>query len=150
MPIRPMTESDLPAVLQLQSTLAFQTWNEKQFLSELHASYALCIVDEEGGALAGYAIFHLMGSDSELLSIAVAPQFQRQGMASLLLTEGLSKLIAQDDVCFLEVRQGNTPARTLYEKHGFIEYGERKNYYGDGETAILYKWQSPKGINPCC
>lgn len=150
MPIRPMTEADLPAVLQLQSTLAFQTWNEKQFLSELHASYALCIVDEEGGTLAGYAIFHLMGSDSELLSIAVAPQFQRQGLASRLLTEGLSKLIAQDDACFLEVRQGNTPARALYEKYGFTEYGERKNYYGDGETAILYKWQSPKGNNPCC
>ena len=150
MPIRPMTEADLPAVLQLQSTLAFQTWNEKQFLSELHASYALCLVDEESGTLAGYAIFHLMGSDSELLSIAVAPQFQRQGLASRLLTEGLSKLGTQDDACFLEVRQGNAPARTLYEKHGFIEYGERKNYYNDGETAILYKWQPPKGNNPCC
>ena len=150
MPIRPMTKADLPAVLQLQSTLAFQTWNEKQFLSELYASYALCLVDEEGGTLAGYAIFHLLGSDSELLTIAVNPKFQRQGMASRLLAEGLNKLVAADDACFLEVRQGNTPARTLYEKHGFIEYGERKNYYGNGETAILYKWQHPKGNNPCC
>ena len=145
-----MTEADIPAVLQLQSVLAFQTWNEKQFLSELHASYALCLVDEENGTLAGYAIFHLMGSDSELLSIAVAPQFQRQGLASRLMTEGLSKLTQPEDTCFLEVRQGNAPARTLYEKQGFAEYGERKNYYGDGETAILYKWQPPKGNNPCC
>ena len=150
MPIRAMTEADLPAVLQLQSALAFQTWNKKQFLSELHASYALCLVDEKNGMLAGYAIFHLMGSDSELLSIATSPQFQRQGIASHLLTEGLNKLVAPDDACFLEVRQGNSPARTLYEKHGFVEYGERKNYYGDGETAILYRWQPQTGSKPCC
>ena len=150
MPIRPMTEADLPHVLALQSALAFQSWNENQFLSELRANYALCLVDEENGAFAGYAIFHLMESDSELLTIAVDPQFQRQGIASRLLTEGLSKLIAPDDACFLEVRQGNSPARTLYEKHCFVEYGERKKYYGDGETAILYKWQPQKGSKPCC
>ena len=150
MPIRPMTEADLPAVLQLQSVLAFQTWNERQFLSEVRANYALCLVNEEGGSLAGYAIFHLMGGDSELLSIAVAPQFQRQGLASRLLTAGLNKLTSLGDACFLEVRQGNSPARTLYEKHGFVEYGERKKYYDDGETAILYKWQPQTGSKPCC
>ena len=144
MPIRPMTETDLSEVLKLQATLAFQDWNEKQFLSELHASYALCLVDEEDGSLAGYAIFHLMGSDSELLSIAVAPQFQRRGLASRLLTEGLKKLSQADDACFLEVRQGNSSAQALYQKHGFVEFGKRKNYYSDGETAILYKWQPQK------
>ena len=136
-----MTEADLPAVLQLQSALAFQTWNEKQFLSELRASYALCLVDEEGGSLAGYAIFHLMGGDSELLTIAVDPKFQRKGIASTLLHEGLDKLSRENgDHCFLEVRQGNDRARTLYEKHGFQAYGQRERYYDDGETAILYKW----------
>ena len=47
MPIRAMTEADLPHVLSLQSALSFQTWNEKQFLSELRANYALCLVDEQ-------------------------------------------------------------------------------------------------------
>ena len=47
MPIRPMTEADLQNVLALQNTLGFQKWNEKQFLSELRANYALCLVVEE-------------------------------------------------------------------------------------------------------
>ena len=141
MPIRPMTEADLPNVLTLQNTLGFQRWNEKQFLSELRASYALCLVDEEASTFAGYAIFHLMGSDSELLTIAVDPLFQRKGIASSLLHEGLDKLNRENgDHCFLEVRQGNDRARALYEKLGFQAYSQRERYYDDGETAILYKW----------
>ncbi len=141
MPIRPMTEADLPHVLALQSALSFQSWNEKQFLSELQASYALCLVDEENGAFAGYAIFHLMEADSELLTIATAPEFQRKGIASAFLRYGLGKLNRdKGDQCFLEVREGNTGARKLYERHGFQAYNKREHYYDDGETAILYKW----------
>lgn len=141
MPIRPMNEADLPNVLALQNTLGFQKWNEKQFRSELRASYALCLVYEDAETFAGYAIFHLMGSDSELLTIAVDPKFQRKGIASSLLHEGLDKLNRENgDHCFLEVRQGNFGARSLYEKHGFQAYGQRERYYDDGETAILYRW----------
>ena len=141
MPIRPMTEADLPNVLAIQNALDFQKWNEKQFLSELRASYALCLVAEDTGSLAGYAIFHLMGSDSELLTIAVDPNFQRKGIASALILEGLHKLNRENgDHCFLEVREGNDRARVLYEKHGFQAYSQRERYYDDGEAAILYKW----------
>ena len=141
MPIRPMTEADLPSVLALQGTLGFQKWNERQFLSELRASYALCLVYEDAETFAGYTIFHLMGSDSELLTIAVDPKFQRKGIASTLLNEGLGKLNQENgDHCFLEVREGNSAAKALYEKHGFQPYGQRERYYDDGETAILYKW----------
>ena len=141
MPIRPMTEADLPKVLALQNNLGFQKWNEKQFLSELRANYAMCLIAENAGTFAGYAIFHLMGSDSELLTIAVEPNFQRKGIASSLLHEGLDKLNRESgDHCFLEVREGNSSARSLYEKHGFHAYSQRERYYDDGETAILYKW----------
>ncbi len=141
MPIRPMTEADLSNVLALQNTLGFQKWNEKQFLSELRANYAVCLIAEDTGTFAGYAIFHLMGSDSELLTIAVDPKFQRRGIASSLLYEGLHKLNRENgDHCFLEVREGNDRARALYEKHGFQAYSQRERYYDDGETAILYKW----------
>ena len=88
MPIRKMTESDLPQVLALQRELAFQDWNEKQFSAELRAGYALCVVytaepkdcaapdcaapdciAPEADKILGYAVFHMMGADSELLSI---------------------------------------------------------------------------------
>jgi ribosomal-protein-alanine N-acetyltransferase len=152
MQIRKMTENDLPKVLELQRELAFQDWNEKQFLSEIRASYACCVVCESlrttdgsvpdgtpNGTLLGYAIFHLVGPDSELLSIATRESEQRKGIGSQLLNAGLAQLTS-DDQCFLEVRNGNAKARAFYEKHGFKLYNVRKKYYADGEDAALYKF----------
>ena len=140
MPIRKMTENDLPQVLELQRVLAFQDWNEKQFLAEIRASYAYCVVYECEGKIQGYAIFHLMGPDSELLSIATRETEQRRGIGSQLLHAGLDQLTASDDQCFLEVRDGNVKARAFYEKHGFKLYNVRKKYYSDGEDAALYRF----------
>ena len=137
-----MKEADLPQVLALQQELKFQDWNAKQFLSEICADYALCIVYETDIAdkIAGYAIFHLLGADSELLSIATAPDFQRSGIGTSLLQAGCKKLnFEAGDQIFLEVREGNEHARAFYEKHLFEAYSIRKKYYSDGENAILYK-----------
>ena len=140
MQLRKMTENDLPQVLELQRELAFQDWNEKQFLSEIRASYAYCVVYEDEAKLLGYAIFHLLGPDSELLSIATRVSEQRKGIGSQLLKAGLDKLTENGDQCFLEVRDGNAKARAFYEKHGFKLYSVRKKYYSDGEDAALYKF----------
>lgn len=140
MHLRKMTETDLQQVLELQQELAFQDWNEKQFLSEIRANYAYCVVCEDEESLLGYAIFHLMGPDSELLSIATRESEQHKGIGSQLLHAGLDKLQEPDDQCFLEVRNGNVKARAFYEKHGFHLYNVRKNYYSDGEDAALYRF----------
>lgn len=151
MPVREMKIDDLPQVLQIQKALAFQDWNERQFIAEITANYALCVVYEEaqfntnedprlrGDDILGYAIFHLMGPDSELLSIATNDSHQRAGIGTALLNAGLAHLDFENgDKMFLEVREGNTKARRFYEKHGFEPYAERKKYYADGENAILY------------
>lgn len=149
MEIRKMTEADIPEVLALQQELAFQSWNEKEFSAEIRASYAHCVVcvSTEDSKLLGYAVFHLMGPDSELLSIATRESKQRSGIGTALLNSGLSMLTEQDDCCFLEVRKGNQKARSFYEKHGFELYGTRKKYYADGEDAILYKKMMPSKEN---
>ena len=151
MPVREMKIDDLPQVLQIQKALAFQDWNERQFIAEITANYALCVVYEEaqfntnedprlrGDDILGYAIFHLMGPDSELLSIATNDSHQRAGIGTALLNAGLAHLDFENgDKMFLEVREGNTKARRFYVKHGFEPYAERKKYYADGENAILY------------
>ncbi len=135
-----MKDSDLPQVLAIQKALAFQEWNERQFLAEIHASYALCVVYEQANSIAGYAIFHLMGPDSELLSIAASPELQRTGIGSALLQAAFERLdFANGDRMFLEVREGNEKACRFYEKHGFEAYANRDKYYSDGENAILYR-----------
>lgn len=143
MPIRKMTEGDIPQVLALQQELAFQDWNEKQYLSEIRASYALCCVytaDETPDKILGYAVFHMLGPDSELLSIATQGQSQGKGIGGQLLQEAFGQLdFSSGDQVFLEVREGNSRARRFYEHHGFESYSIRKNYYSDGENAVLYR-----------
>ena len=142
-----MKVDDLPQVLEIQKALAFQDWNERQFCAEIAAGYALCVVYEDAAQfntfnapILGYAIFHLMGPDSELLSIATSAAHQRSGIGTALLDAGLAHFdFAKGDKMFLEVREGNAKARRFYEKHGFEPYAERKKYYADGENAILYQ-----------
>lgn len=149
MPIRKMDIVDIPAVLEIQGQLAFQDWNERQYAQEIKAPYTYAIVYEEQGCIEGYAVFHLLGADSELLSIAVCEQAQRKGIGSKLIQAGLSLLdLDKSDCCFLEVRENNIKARTFYEKHGFTLFGIRKKYYADGENAALYRTEKRSDIDP--
>lgn len=140
MSIRKMNSADIPAVLRIQAELAFQDWNERQYEQEIKAPYTYAVVYESEGTIEGYAVFHLLGADSELLSIAVSNSVQRKGVGSKLLHAGLSQLdLGKSDCCFLEVRENNIKARNFYEKHGFNLFGIRKKYYADGENAALYR-----------
>lgn len=151
MPIRKMEIADIPAVLAIQEELRFQEWNQRQFESEIHATYAACFVYESdddnctasGEAckkILGYSIFHILGPDSELLSIATTGSQQQKGIGQKLLDAGFDLLdFSNGDCCFLEVREGNAKARKFYEKNKFKSYSVRKKYYSDGEDAVLYK-----------
>ena len=149
MSIRNMETEDIPKVLALQDSLAFQEWNASVFQSEIKAPYSYAIVYEEGSEIVGYAVFHLMGEDSELLSIAVSEKVQQKGIGGKLLESGLSRLdLDKQDRCFLEVREKNIKARRFYEKHGFALFGIRKKYYADGENAALYRTEDRSDIDP--
>ena len=145
MPIRKMNSADIPAVLRIQGELAFQDWNERQYEQEIKAPYTYAVVYENESGILGYAVFHLLGADSELLSIAVSESAQRSGIGYQLLQAGLVQLsLDKEDCCFLEVRENNIKARRFYENHGFNLFGIRKKYYADGENAALYRTQGAK------
>ena len=75
----------------------------------------------------------------QVATIAVHPDFQRQGLARRLLAYGLLQAEKEGaDHAFLEVRAGNHPAQALYRQFGFEVVGERKGYYRDNsEDALL-------------
>ena len=71
--------------------------------------------------------------------MAVAPEHRRRGIAAGLI-EALLVKARERELSFvtLEVRESNTPAIALYEKYGFAQVGQRKNYYDlPRENAIL-------------
>lgn len=138
--IVPMAKEHLPAVAALEKTcFSADPWSEDLFRAALdNPAVAILLAQGEDGAVLGYAVLSTVLDEGNLDNIAVAPDARRQGVADALLAaltgfgrEHLARLM-------LEVRASNVPAVALYEKHGFVSVGRRKNYYtGPKEDAIL-------------
>ena len=88
----------------------------------------------------GFLAANHVGSEWELENIVVVEVARRQGLGTLLLEEFVTRARAGHGIAiFLEVRESNQNARSLYRRLGFEEKGVRKDYYADpGEDAILY------------
>lgn len=75
----------------------------------------------------------------EILKLAVTPAFRRQGWAERLIGALVAKTGPQAKV-WLELRESNQPAQTLYLKQGFVEIGRRKAYYSNPvEDGLLFE-----------
>ena len=93
--------------------------------------------------IVGFAGIMLVADEAELLNIAVSESFRGQGIGQELLAKVLSKASQKGTQrMLLEVRKSNTSAINLYHKNGFVELGERKNYYSNPkEDAIIMERQ---------
>ena len=92
----------------------------------------------------GFCIFSCNEKEAEIITMAILPKYQNQGIGFLILTEleGILSEISCNKV-FLEVASNNLIAIHLYDKLGFKSFGIRKNYYSISENkkvnAILMK-----------
>jgi ribosomal-protein-alanine N-acetyltransferase len=80
-----------------------------------------------------------------LLNVAVAQEWQGQGLGRFLLNQSVacSRGLGMESM-LLEVRPSNTRALELYERYGFEQIGRRKGYYPAGsqqrEDAIVMRY----------
>lgn len=100
---------------------------------------------DDGGEAAGLLCFQRVADEAELLRIAVLPARRRGGLARWLLARWLAALEAGGvRRAVLEVRAGNTAARSLYAAAGWREVGRRAGYYrAPAEDGVLYAWEAP-------
>ena len=88
------------------------------------------------GEPAGFYLERRVVDEAELLLLAVADAFQRQGLGTQLLNQFIDNHRGGDVArLHLEVRDGN-PAVTIYEKFGFRAVGRRKDYYRGADGAV--------------
>ena len=71
----------------------------------------------------------------DLLNIIVKPEYQNQGIGSVLLKYIIDN--KQDKKIMLEVRSKNINAIKLYQKYDFKIINIRKNYYKDDDAIIM-------------
>ena len=136
-----MNESHVKAVAELERLCFSDPWSENSVASELKNKLALWMVAEEDGFVAGYIGSQTCGDESDVMNVAVHPDFRRHGIAETLVSALVEELKAIESRCLtLEVRVSNDPAIGLYEKLGFIEVGRRKNYYRNPrEDALIMR-----------
>ncbi len=138
--IRAMEMRDIEAVTILEAENFSEPWSANSFIEEIRKETSLYIVAYEGETLVGICGLVTSFDEGEVLNVSVAKEYRKQGIAyqmlQHLLNEGESKGIKHFT---LEVREGNVPARTLYEKLGFVCEGIRPNFYRNpAENAAIY------------
>jgi len=141
--IRPMTTSDLAAVLEIEKDLfPIDAWTEESFLGELaevsiSRDVSVAISDSE---IVGYASFRYVGKQGDVNTVAVSKAHQGKGIGTTLM-DWLESQAALRNVreIFLEVRSDNEAAIKMYDARGYERIDIRRNYYGNTIDANIMR-----------
>ncbi|MGM9550267.1 MAG: ribosomal protein S18-alanine N-acetyltransferase [Faecousia sp.] len=125
-----MRPQHVAQVAALEKLCFSDPWSEASIASELQNELSLWLVALEGEQVAGYVGSQTVLGETDMMNIAVHPDFRHQGIAAGLIAGLIGELRLRGSRCLtLEVRASNAPARNLYGKLGFRQVGLRKNYY---------------------
>jgi [ribosomal protein S18]-alanine N-acetyltransferase len=128
--IRPATRHDLPAILATEDDSFSTPWSRRAFEALLGRETVSFQVLEAEGEVVGHGVLWWVGPEAEVANLAVAPAFRgRRGGVLLLDALLAAALVRGVDTVFLEVRESNMPARSLYRGRGFVSVGRRPRYY---------------------
>ena len=134
-----MTAAHLDGVCAIENACFAHPWSRQSIEAELDNETSLFYVAVEDGQVVGYIGMSFVLDEGYIYNVAVKADCRKNGVGSALI-QTLVTHCRKNNFAFLtlEVRQSNAPARSLYEKFGFIKVGERKNYYSDPtENAVL-------------
>lgn len=111
----------------------FETpWDEAALCDLMNGDGARTFVVKKTprGRAAGFVLGRIAADESEILTLAVLPEWRRQG-AGRALVEALIETLRRDGArrLFLEAAVSNRPALALYRDLGFVETGRRPDYY---------------------
>ena len=82
--------------------------------------------------------FAIVVDEAEIANLAVEPAARRSGAGRLLLDSALGEAAARGvRTVYLEVRESNEAARSLYASRGFDEIGRRRAYYAHPREDAL-------------
>jgi len=147
--IRRAVLDDVAGILRIERASFSDPWTEESFTTALSLDRMRVLVAEtpasENGdgasELAGYVVALVIGPEAEIADLAVAPDWRQRGIGRALLARSVAELVAVGvRTLYLEVRESNAAARTLYETHGFRSVGRRRGYYRQPvEDALLLR-----------
>ena len=143
--VRKIPNNKIEQVEKLINTIGYQSFGNDtaSFLATIKERrnsslyHAFTVADDE--LVLGFALLSVVGSEAEILQIAVEKTTRKKGLGTVLM-EGILSWCKDNEVrsMYLEVRESNRSAVKLYEKTGFEGIGKRKDYYENPfEDALI-------------
>ena len=133
-----MNEGHVSQVAGLETVCFCDPWSENSIASELKNPLSLWLVAMDGEAVAGYIGSQAVMGEADIMNVAVAPDYRRQGIAENLINRLVADLAERGNHSLaLEVRESNQAAITLYQKLGFTQVGFRPGYYRNPKEGAL-------------
>ena len=140
--VKEATEQDFTSAADLEALWSGAPWSARAFSEFCAQASAHLFVLRKRDDFVGYLALRLAADMCEIDTFAVAPEYRRRGAGRALLSFALD-FAAKNGAAqvFLEVRESNESARSLYESLGFAVCGIRKRFYQNPtEDAILYQY----------
>jgi len=142
--IRPMTDNDLPAVMEIENLCFKNPWKEKDLMYELHDNpvcniWVIELSNESSGlkSVCGYCDFWITFDSATISKIAVHPGIQHHQLGTAMMDEIINECYAKKvRTLTLEVRKSNEKAINFYKKNKFEISHTKPGYYSDGEDAL--------------
>ncbi|MEH6357340.1 MAG: ribosomal protein S18-alanine N-acetyltransferase [Pseudomonadales bacterium] len=124
-----MCAADLDSVLTIEKAICEVPWSRRNFQDCLDSDNE-CWIMSVDGQHAGHSVMSEVAGEAELLNISVDSKYQGLGLGRELLRYMLNKAAELNtQAVFLEVRESNSVAQSLYLSEGFNEVGLRAAYY---------------------
>ena len=150
--LRPMTDKDIPMVLDIENKCFKHPWAEKDFMYEMHGNkfantWVLELSNDSLGLryVCGFVDWWITFDTGTICQIAVHPELQREGLGSMMMKEVLKEAqVKKVTSLTLEVRKSNEKAINFYKKFGFEVSHTKEGYYVDGEDALYMIWEEDK------
>jgi len=103
---------------------------------------AVTVLAEAEGKLAGFCIAQLEQRTGYVVTLDVAPEWRRRGLARRLMAEVESRLLSAGAVRMeLHVFPGNAEAIRFYEAIGYTRVRTVEDFYAQGLHALVYRKQ---------
>ncbi len=131
--IAPMGLYDVSDVYEInEEAFGVEAWSFTALAALPTDEKARYLVARDGDKVLGYMGAYLILDEISINQVAVRGECRRQGVADALVAEFVALAAARRmESMTLEVRESNTAAISLYQKHGFFPEGRRKAFYTD-------------------
>ena len=163
--IRPIEKNDIPAIAAIEKICFTDPWNESMLTDMVNNNFDETFVledaahhaasdtstatiksaDGKASDIIGYVNIRTLADESELMRICIIPEKRGYGFSKLIMERAIiAAKVKKAEKVFLEVRESNEAAISLYSRYNFKEISKRPDYYSNPtEAAVVMQLTLP-------